>query len=338
MRHRLVDEASLDSGVEGFRFEGDRFVRETVGAGDGRLTPELYRAAIPAAERDVRVWNFLRRGREIPWSHFDLDPGTLDDEALRGWVGSTISRIDGGLLREGYRVRNFEYTLEKARRLFAAMIAPAADGGLGLRFDDVEEGPARNPIGVYRDRTANCVEFTVLFLMAADMAGIPVVPMELFQNGSGDLQEHIRIGIRDPESGGIQAVVDLENNYFGPPPSGEISLSLNRLELLAYYYNMKGTREADRRWVEADVNLRRAEADTNFAYRLNPRNYLILYNRAYYAATNGRLREARRCLLESIVNYPRYPRSYWNLHVIARDLGETRLSGWALQRYRDLSP
>lgn len=223
----------------------------------------------------------------------------------------------------GFRQCGFDYAAAKAGRLFEAMIRPVSRGGLGLRFDTEEKGPLRDAVGVYRDRIANCEEFVVLYLMAADLCGIPAVPMELFQNASGNPQLHLRIGIQNPQTGDVELVADLADNSFGRPSESEVSITLTRLEMLAYYYNLRGVREQ---------NPFRAESYVDFAYRLNPDNYLILHNRAYYRAQRGALREARALLLQSIANYPHYQPAYWNLRVIADRLHNPELSQWALQQ------
>jgi tetratricopeptide (TPR) repeat protein len=299
----LVEETSLDSGYESFQASGDRFVRETHGSGDLRIAPELYDRVIPLAETNKEVWDLLKGGRSVPWSRFHLEGA--EGETLRNWILSFHS----------------------AEELFAGMLAPPDKGGLGISFDDEESGPARGPMEVYRDRKANCIEFVGFFLMAADLLGIPAVPMELFEDAQGDFVEHVRIGFPDPSSGEVTRVADLADGSFGPPAAGERWVTLTRGEFLSYFYNLKGVREQD---------TGAAEAEVDFALRLNPRNYLALYNKAYYAAARGKPTHALSYLLKSISAYPRYPLAYWNLMRIADQLDRPEIAVWAFEGYRAL--
>lgn len=318
-----VREDGLDEGVETFHHEGDRFIRHIGGRSDRNLAPELYSVALLRAQTDRRAWDFVRRGREIPWVHHDSSPRGREETQLVRWIRDEDSKINRDLFQMGFRQCDFDYVAAKARLLFEAMIRPVSLGGLGLRFDTQETGPLRDVVGVYRDRIANCEEFVVLFLMAADLCGIPALPIELFQDAAGNPQLHLRIGIQNPQTGEIEFVADLANGFFGRPSQGEAAVTLTRLEMLSYYYNLKGAREP---------NPLRAASFINFAYRLNPGNYLTLCNEAYYRARGGALREAKGLLLQSITNYPHYPPAYWNLRVIAERLGDQTLSQWALQR------
>ncbi len=299
----IIDEANLDSGYESFQLEGDRFVREVRSAGDQRIVPELYDRVIPLAETRREVWELLKAGRSVPWSRFQVEGPK--GESLRSWI----------------------LKFEKTQPLFAAMIAPADQGGLGIVFDEEESGPARGVMDVYRDRKANCIEFVAFFLMAADLLGLPAVAMELFEDAEGYFVEHVRIGIQDPATGQVTHAADVANGFFGEPPDAEKWVALTRREFLSYYYNLKGVREKD---------AASAESEIDFALRLNPRNYLGLYNKAYYSAARGKPRHALSYLLKSISSYPRYPFAYWNLKRIAEQLGESEIAEWASERYQQL--
>lgn len=247
----------------------------------------------------------LEEERAVPWSHFALEG--IEGEKLRHWL--------------------FGFRDQGAKSLFQAMMAPARRGGLGVVFDEEESGPARAAMDVYRDRKANCVEFASFFLMAADLLGIPAVPMELFEDAAGHFVEHIRIGVPGPETGEIVNVADLADGRFGPPADGEKGAVRTRREFLADYFNLKAVREK-----HADA----AEGEIDFALRLDPRNHLALYNKAYYAAARGKPRHALSYLLRSIAAYPRYPLAYWNLKRVAEGLGETEIAAWAFERYQAL--
>jgi tetratricopeptide (TPR) repeat protein len=268
----------------------------TLNSGDGRITPEFYDRMIPLVESRREAWALLKAGRSVPWSRFALE-GSQGDK-VRKWISS----------------------FRGAEDLFEVIRAKIA-------FDKEETGPARDPLDVYRDGKANCIEFVALFLMAADLLGIPAVPLELFQDAQGNFVEHVRIGIKDPATGRVSHAADLASGVFGKPANGERWVELTRREFLSDYYNLKGVREKDATTAEAEVD---------FALRLNPRNYLGLYNKAYYAAARGKPTHALSYLLKSIAAYPRYPLAYWNLMRIADQLDRPEIAAWAFERYRDL--
>lgn len=212
---------------------------------------------------------------------------------------------------------------QNPKSLFEAMIAPTTQGGLGLSFEEDGKGPGRSPLEVFRDRKANCVEFVSLYLAAADLLEIPAVPMELFEDENANRVLHARIGILDPATGDVDQVADIANGYFGPPKPREQWSTLSQKEFLAYYYNLKGVRRGETGEAEAYVDL---------ALSLNPKNYLILFNKAYFDSRHGNDRKALSELLRSISNYRGYPYSYRNLRLVAIRLGQQEIADWALEQ------
>jgi tetratricopeptide (TPR) repeat protein len=165
------------------------------------------------------------------------------------------------------------------------------------------------------------VEFVTVFLMASDMAGIPVEPVELLKNASGTAQEHVRIGVRNDATGAIEGNVDLATGKAGANASGELWARMSRLDFLSYYYMTRGVRES--RW-----------DDVRLAYRMNPGNYFVLYNMAAFAFREGEARAAQKqankaktmyddalsYLTSSIASYPNYQPAHDGLQQVQQRL------------------
>jgi hypothetical protein len=325
---------AFDLGFEETRLVSDqdsgaKIVRETAGAGDDVMSlPEAADRFLESLTSASPLYPFLRKKIEIPWIADDLDSTTNGDDELISWLTDHIHAIQSDLASQKVDPNDFDYTVRLCRELLAEMTKPAKDGGLGLTFDTDEGHAARSLIDVWRDRKANCVEFADLFLQASQIAGIPVEPLELYQDANGASQQHVRIGLRNPATSSVEKIVDLQSGYFSDPIPGELWTPISKRELLADYYNMRGAREDD---------ATRAEADIDIALQLNPHHYLILFNKAYYCYRREDLGAAKDLLLASIRSNPRYARAYQNLILVAGDLGDRKLASWAEGRRKNLT-
>jgi len=299
------------------------------GSGDSIFSvPEAAERFLSSLTAQSPLFPILRKKIEIPWIADDLDPKTKEDDELTSWLTDHIQAIQKDLSSRKVDPKGFDYEVRLYQKLLAEMTKSVKDGGLGLEFDTEESHPARTVIDVWRDRKADCVEFADLFLLASEIAGVPVEPLELYQDANGASQQHVRIGLRNPATGAVEKIVDLQSGYFGDPISGELWTTISKRELLADYYNMKGTREGDATQAEADVDI---------ALQLNPHHYLILFNKAYYCYRRDDLSSAKDFLLASVRSNPRYARAYQNLMLVARDLGDRDLASWAEGRHKILT-
>ena len=178
--------------------------------------------------------------------------------------GETDSTIDAG-----EETVSFQRDLERAKGLFQAMIRPAAEGGLGLQFDSLQQNPLRNVVGVYRDRQANCVEFVAFYLLAADSAGIPA-----------------------------QA---------GTNTSGELWAEQSRLDFLSYYYMSRGV--SANRVDDVRLAHRMNPNNYFILYNLAAFAFRAgesAASRGDVSTARQRYEEARRYVTASIANYPNY--------------------------------
>jgi len=266
---RGVDETRL-SKVQG----GYRPAPQTIGQRDGLLSAtEVYQKIIEVAENRPAPSQFLKGRLEIPWTIDPQNFRTPDEGPLRNWALSQIRLIKNDLAREGRREGDFSFDVELSRRLFVRLTLPPSQGGLGLTFDPILKNSPRSLGEIFTQRHANCLDFTVLFLMIADLAGLPLVPINLYKEGSGKAIDHLRIGLKNPRTGIVEKIADIQVAYFGDSKSGEIWAPVSRRELLSFYYNAKAVKESDPQ---------KAEAHTDFALRLGPRNYLALFNKGFY--------------------------------------------------------
>jgi len=301
-------DGGLDTGVEETRFvpEGSSYrpIRVLEGAADDTLSgPEIY-------ERVIKVWPRF------------LDPRRIDDDGVRRALEGETGRIRTALRRTALVSGSDAYNQEFGRRLFLYMTRPVAAGGLGLRFDTADGG-TRALAQVHRDRLATCLEFTNFYLEACTMAGIEAVPLELLRQGR-NVGMHVAVGFRN-RSGSVTAIADLQApDRFAAPNPRDLWSPVSRRELLAYYYNARAVRNPDPE---------RGEADLDLALRLNPGNYLLLFNKAYFADRGGRLEEARDLLTRAADANPLYAPAYANLNSVALRLRDARLADWAWERY-----
>lgn len=295
-------------------------------------TEQVYRRTIEVAEERDRKGlslDFLRDRVEIPWIPDDLNPKTSEDQDLRKWVADQVASIRADLSKKGVTEGTFAYRLELGRRIFESFRRGRDEGGFGLSFDAAETFP-RSLVQIYRDRKATCLDFANLYLMAAGIAGLPVVPVELLRSGN-KVQHHLAVAFLDPASttNAIHTIVDLQPPAsFGPPPSWEVWSPLSKLDLVVHFYNAKGVR---------DLDATKGEVMIDLALSLSPRNYLALFNKSYWEALRGNYLKAKGYLLASITSNPIYSRSYWNLHVIADATNDEVTSRWALGEWKRIT-
>ncbi len=322
--------ANFDTGIASTEFvqaPGGPQPRRVQSQPDAQVSaPEVYSRVIELAERHhltgLRL-DFLRGRLEIPWLADDLNPQTNADERLRSTLSAQFGRIERVIRARGIAAGSHAYHVAFHRYLFAYMIRPRSEGGLGLRFD-TQQGPPRTATDVFRNRRATCLDFVNFYLMATQAASIPAVPLELFENASG-VQMHAAIGVMDPSTNQLQLVIDLMSPArVRAPRNGEVWSEVSRREQLSYFYNQRGIRNADVQAGEADIDL---------ALSINPGNYLLLFNKAFYADRRSELTDARNLYLESIAANPTYAPAYFNLNSVALRLQETGLAQWAWQRY-----
>jgi tetratricopeptide (TPR) repeat protein len=333
----LVDRANgyglttrqIDTGFAETRFQpvGGKSLPSLVKIGrDGKINgQEIYQKSVEVAERDVRFWKFLQGKMEIPWIADDLNPKTEEDAQLKSWIQAKVVSLRDELKMAGWKKaeKGFAYDVELGRRLFQALIRAQAEGGFGLQFESDRSKPPKTLRDIYRDRKAACLDFTVLLVMAGAMAGIPVVPIYSYQNEVGDIEDHLRIGFKNPQTGKIEKIADLETNYFGEPWAGEVWAPVPKLELLAYYYIAKALAETDQR---------KREAFLDFALKLAPHNYLALYNKGNVRLREKGYPEAVRYFQASIRANPNYPYAYKNLFHAADGMKDPVLTQWAARK------
>jgi hypothetical protein len=280
-----------------------------------------------AEERDRKglSLDYLKDRLEIPWISDDLDPKTSEDAELKKRIADQVAVIRKDLSKKELAEGSFAYQLEFGRRLSAYFRLDRKEGGFGLAFDSTELSP-RSLVQIDRDRKASCIDFANLFLMAADLAGLPVVPVELLKAGS-ETQHHVALAFLDPlDAKSIRSIIDLQASVpLGPPLTSETWSILPRRDFLAHYHIAKGVRDPDAKKGEAQVDL---------ALDLSPSNYLALFDKSYWEALRGDYQRASAHLRASIVSNPIYSRAYWNLHIIAKAMNDAPTSHWALDDWK----
>lgn len=268
---------------------------------------------------EVYQWLYERAPRLI-------DPRMGESQSVYEGFAEAVRTLVAALPGSRFECGTVPQQQVLAQRIFLCMTESPSRGGLGLQFDSEGSG-TRTLADTYRDRRANCLEFVNFYLVAARIAGIEAVPLERFRDGTGS-ELHVAVGLLDPVTGQIGTIIDLEGSRFGPPRNDEIWSEISGRELLAYYYNARGIRNPDPI---------RGEQEIDLALRLNPGNYLLLFNKACLAVQRGALEEGRDLLLESAAAFPGYGPAYYNLNAVALRLQDDALAGWAWRHYTDLS-
>ncbi|MFO1464167.1 MAG: hypothetical protein U1F66_10360 [bacterium] len=306
--------------------------QQRLGINRSNEAQEVYQRAILLGEKNPEFFAYLQGKLEIPWIADDLDPSTLEDKNLRDWIEAQGKLIREGLIQEArHPVGSFAYQLAFAERFFQALIRPQSQDGFGLSFDPVQGGPQRSLRDVFRQRLATCFDFSVLFMMAMrqEMPDLEITPIYLYQHKSGDIVDHLRIGIKNPATGTFERMADIQYGYFGALAPDEIWAPVSKVEVLVYYYNLKAAGSKDPKLAEAYVDL---------AINLSPKNYLSLFNKAFFRLQQKDWGTAQRYLLASIAANPNYRDSYNNLFFVAKETGQEYLRNWALTKYQELSP
>jgi tetratricopeptide (TPR) repeat protein len=282
---------------------------------DGKLRPERERVGVDSFWGTPEIYDRIL-DRHPHW----LETRTKGDEEARGWLEARMARIHQHLSGGRPEPGSLDYQMKFARKIFHDLVSPRTEGGFGLTFDTAPGG-TRTLADIARDRKATCLEFVHQLLMpAARMARIPLVPLELLEK-DGRSQMHVGAGLLDLTTGKLRFVIDFQERiHVGRPRRDEVWSEISNRELLAYYYNARGVRNS---------NPQQAEAEIDFALRLSPDNYFLLFNKAYYALERGNPQESENLLLRSIDANPLHAPTYAALHTVASRLHHDELASWS---------
>lgn len=329
-----ITPAQLDQGVPETHFiKGTKGLRGTyikTGKPDGKSSPpEVYGKVLPLTHRSPSLQSLLKGKMEIPWIEGTRTKPSAGQSPLRDWFMVQVEKLKKALTKKGLKKGGFPYTLAMGDGLFQAMTRPTTKGGLGLDSDPQLDRPFKILGEIYRDvrnkkRKVTCLEFILLFIWAARRAGIPVVPVNTYKSISGKSLDHIMIGFKNPKTGKIEKIADIENKHFGDPGKGEVWGEIPLQELWAHYFNAKP-------WTGMDP--KKSEAWVDKALRLVPNHYLFLYNKGTLRLKVGDFAAAKDYLLKSIRAHPHYPHSYVNLVHAADGLKDEALALWAAGQY-----
>lgn len=309
-----IDPASLDTGIPSNRVIGKKVVREVYGKNDGRMEPEVRARALEICRAEFRrgdnsFCRFLAARIPMPILPDDFNPVTVLDEALRRDVARVVAVV-------GPRRADAAGEMERARQFYHWMTTPVEQAGLGIRFDAADASQPRTNSDVYRDRQATCIEFVNFYLMLADRAGLDVMPVEIYRRD----MPHVAAGYVSHD-GRVQALIDLNaedghgGGFMTKLPAGFVMAPITRLLLESYFLASLADKEEDPG---------RGEAWIDQAMLMNPDNYLILTNKAYFlhvrgidSGDNTLLLSARGYLSKALENNPLYQVTRDNLAKIS---------------------
>lgn len=207
------------------------------------------------------------------------------------------------------------------------------DGGLALQYDN---SSTRTVAEVYRDRKANCLSFTLLFVALAREAGLEAQVQEVgevlaWYQDEGVIYNanHVNVGVR---AGPQWQVVDLDTNILAARnrPRG-----VDDRRAMAHFHNNRGAELM----VEGDVAAARAallaalEDDPDFVPAWNNLGVLLL--------REGDVRGAERAYLAALRRKPEHAATLSNLVGLYRRHGEMRMQQhyeWRLDKVQRSDP
>jgi tetratricopeptide (TPR) repeat protein len=358
---------SLDRGVTRLDYPRNSKPRRVLeGKGDGKVSgPEVYRKWLDRveSEEDRRAREYYqdltkppgertyctnfskpspfhskdlqflkdKGNTEVPFIFDDLDPKTHHDEELFCKSLAKVKEIKEDLKTKGLKEKSPEYNKALAVALFDFVRTPKDKGGLGIQFLQKAKGPGRNLGQIYAEGSATCLEFVELYYALGRIAGLSIVPIEVFRNAEGKIVEHIRIGVylefSNPKkilfldiaiANGKITEKDYKEDVWG-----ETSL----LGLLSYHYNSLAI---------AAYNKREAGPLYRQALRYSPLEYMILNSYAWWLMqSNGkqaRVKAASAVLHKALRINPHYPFIFLNLSEVYKAQGQIEKADYAVKK------
>lgn len=311
----------LDAGVSRLDFKDpDKPQRSLQDRGDGKVSPEeVYGRFLDTvlAEEGRRAQSYLKNlskppkfnslllknfkdnaNTRVPFVFDDLDATTDQDEKLFVACLKKIQKIKTTVGKEGLKEGSKAYRKRLAEELFHFIRDAKKDGGLGIDYDAATSRADRDLSGIAREGKASCLEFVFLFDALARLAGLPAVPVEVFRDQKGYLNEHVRIAVKLDDADPSQIIfVDISDDLIGERKK-ELWAEIPRLELLSYYYNGLN--------VESNVAADR-EKFLRQALRYAPTQYMTLNNLGHLLLENGTPEKALTFFLQGIDVNPQYP-------------------------------
>lgn len=315
----LVD---LDVGVSRLNFKDpDQPKRVLEGAGDKAPSPQevyqRYLTLVFQEERD-RSKKYLKNltkppaftssqletlhknaKADVPFVFDDLDPKTKEDEKLFKSCLKKIQKVKKQLAKEKLKTGSMEYNKRLGTELFHFIVDPTKKGGLGVQFEGNATRADRSLAGIVTAKQATCVEFVFLYTALARLADLEVMPLEVFRNQKGYLEEHVRIALRlDPDDPKKTYFFDISDGLAGER-EGEQWTEISYLDLWAYYYN------------DAYIGADNSKDEENFlkqALRFSPGQYMVLSNYGHWLLDQGGdANESLKLFLKAYNTNPQYP-------------------------------
>lgn len=227
------------------------------------ITPvDIYAAAIDAAEREQDADHeraaksvfvddnfefdspfacFLsqRGDMRIPWLFSDCS----EDRQAEWYFERVVAKIDSlkkMAISDGFKPGSAEYKKTLALDIFDFIRKPAKRGGMGIVFDEEQKDPEKNALEIIQAGKATCIEFAILYIALANLAGIDAKPVQVNYDNPITPSDHTLVGIE--LAGDDVLFMDLmvnDSGVFSKQRPDARWIFMSRLDLLSHDYDLR---------------------------------------------------------------------------------------------------
>ncbi len=311
------------------------------------ITPvDVYAAAIAAAEREEDAdagraaqsvyvkegfeFNspftcFLSRQADmrIPWLFSDCAADTQAEWYFERVV-SKIETLRSSAISNGLKPGSAEFNKTVSLDIFDFIMKPAKRGGMGIVFDDEQKDPEKDALGVIKAGKATCVEFAILYIALANLAGIEAKPVHVHYDNPIMLNDHALVGVE--LEGDDVLFMDLMTKAIGVfsknRPDARWTF-MSKLDLLAQDYNLKSTLNLPPGEEEPSLDHMRSKLLRALAF--SPNDYIILSNLGYIEYRYGdNLDVSLNYLLRSQEARPSDPRTERLIRIVRKKIEDAK--------------